>query len=79
MTFTDVTNPSKSKTAAPGALTRVVTAWLASDGSETVTEGMTGATAYLAAMPTPTGTKLVIAVNKSKVFARPNVDAEIEA
>ena len=79
MTFADVTNPSKSKTAAPGALTRVVTAWLASDGSETVAEGMTGVIAYIAATPTPVGVKLVIAVNKSKVFARPDADAVLEA
>ena len=79
MTFTDVTNPSKSKTAAPGALTRVVTAWLASDGSETYAEGIAGVHAHVRELPTPVGVKLVIAVNKSKVFARPDADAVIEA
>ena len=79
MTLTDITNKSKSKTAAPGALTRVVTAWLASDGSETYAEGIAGVHAHVRELPTPVGVKLVIAVNKSKVFAPVDADVVHEA
>ena len=69
MTINEITNPSRSKTAAPDAKTRCIQVWLAADGSETHAQGMDAAIAYVKALPTPVGVKQVIGVAQSKVFA----------
>lgn len=79
MTLTDITNKSKSKTAAPGALTRVVQVYLAADHSESVADGTEMAEVHVQKNPTPIGTKLCMSVVYSKVFAPVDVDAVHEA